>query len=270
MLIHGTNLFDLDIQATDGEIGTVHDLYFDDKSWEIRYLIIDTGNWLSGRRVLIAPEAIGTPNWEKGVVPVNLSKEAVKNSPAAMTAKPISRQYEVELHQHYNWTPYWTAPTIGATYANVSTMKPQTPATVTRMPLGNQPDPVTDSVAERVAEREETAVAKNHNHLRSMREVVGYHIKAMDGLIGHVETFLLDSNGWRVQYLVVDTRNWLPGRKIPISLNWVSDVNWVEQVVSVKLHKETIEESPEVDLDGMMSDQSQSALEEFFSKLSLN
>jgi uncharacterized protein YrrD len=67
--------------ATDGEIGKVRDFYFDDHSWTIRYLVVETGGWLSGRKVLISPEAVLKENRDKHVFPVNLTMEQIKNSP---------------------------------------------------------------------------------------------------------------------------------------------------------------------------------------------
>ena len=85
------------IRATDGVIGEVDDLYFDDEDWAIRYLVVDTGNWLSGRKVLISPLAIGHPDWLGQLLPVSLTKAQVEGSPDIDTRKPVSRQQEAAL-----------------------------------------------------------------------------------------------------------------------------------------------------------------------------
>ena len=69
------------IGAVDGVIGHVKDLYLDDKDWVVRYLVVDTGGWLSDKKVLISPMAIGKPNWAQEVLPVSITKEQVRNSP---------------------------------------------------------------------------------------------------------------------------------------------------------------------------------------------
>ena len=84
------------IRATDGVIGTVVDFYFDDQDWGIRYLVVDTGNWLSGRKVLISPLALGLPDWMIRELPVSLTKSQVKRSPDIDTKKPVSRQHEAD------------------------------------------------------------------------------------------------------------------------------------------------------------------------------
>lgn len=93
--------------ATDGEIGKVKEFYFDDESWVVRYLIVDTGNWLSGRVVLISTQAIVNADWENKVFSVNLTKEQIKNSPDINTELPVSRQEEIKLQKYYPWVQYW-------------------------------------------------------------------------------------------------------------------------------------------------------------------
>src|SRR3954464_11269821 len=91
------------IRATDGDIGTVHDFYFDDEHWGIRYLVVDTGTWLSGRKVLISPMAIGSPDWIIQQLPVSLTKAQVTRSPDIDTRKPVSRQHEAEYSRYYGY-----------------------------------------------------------------------------------------------------------------------------------------------------------------------
>jgi sporulation protein YlmC with PRC-barrel domain len=95
------SLIGYSIEATDGKIGTVKDFYFDDETWTIRYLVVETGNWLSGRKVLISPVALIKKNWSNGLIPVNLTKEQIQNSPDIDTDKPVSRQQEAMLNQHH-------------------------------------------------------------------------------------------------------------------------------------------------------------------------
>jgi hypothetical protein len=92
--------------ATDGEIGKVKEFYFGDRTWTIRYLIVETGSWLSSRKVLISPEALLTPDCAAQVFPVNLTMEQVKNSPNIDTDMFVSRQQEVELNKFYPRTGF--------------------------------------------------------------------------------------------------------------------------------------------------------------------
>jgi hypothetical protein len=87
----------------------------------------------------------------------------------------------------------------------------------------------------------------NDPHLRSSREVTGYHIQATDGDIGHVEDLLVDDQSWKIRYMIVDTTNWWPGKKVLVAPDWISEVNWAESKVHVQLGREKIRTSPEYD-----------------------
>jgi hypothetical protein len=214
------------IRAIDGDIGQVHEFYFDDLSWIVRYLVVDTGNWLPGRKVLLWPGVLGQPDWETQVLPVDLTKEQVEYSPDIGTDEPVSRQMETDLHTHYGWTPYWRGglpqPGLGTAAA-------------------------AEMIAHAAQDRDEQEDQESDPHLRSTREVIGYHIQAQDGEIGHVEDLIVDDETWLIHHLVVDTRNWLPGRKVLVTPAWADEVNWVERKVHVDLSRDTIENSPEFD-----------------------
>ena len=206
------------IRTTDGDIGEVHEVYFDDQTWIIRYLVVETGTWLVRHRVLLSPVALDQPDWEAQVLPVRVTRKQVAKSPHIDTDKPVSRQMEEELHTYYGWTPYWRTglPTFG-----VGAL----------------------ALAQLIAGTEEGQATEEQSedpHLRSSREVIGYHIQAADGEIGHVEGFIADDETWIIRYMVVDTRDWLPGKKVLVAPLWIEEVNWAEQKVHVNLLRETI------------------------------
>ncbi len=212
------------IEATDGDIGSVQDFYFHDDTWTIRYLVVDTGKWLPGRLVLLSPVAItaGEPDWSNHRFPVALTKKQIEESPSAGTDRPVSRQYETELHKYYGWPVYWgAAPLPGHT------------------PIGR----AREGAAGRPREGEE--IKEADPDLRSLQEVNGYHIQATDEEAGHVEDFIADTDAWVIRYMVVDTRNWLPGRKVLVSPEWLDGVSWHERLVKVNLAREEIKKSPE-------------------------
>jgi hypothetical protein len=95
------------IQGTDDAIGRVADFIVDDETWEVRYLVIDTGNWWLGNKVLVAPRWAGRVSWEEKKVFVDLSREAIKNSPAWDATAPINREYEAHLYDYYGRPAYW-------------------------------------------------------------------------------------------------------------------------------------------------------------------
>ncbi|HEV7368218.1 PRC-barrel domain-containing protein [Arenibaculum sp.] len=212
------------IRATDDVLGGVRDLYFDDTSWTVRYLVVDTGTWLPGRSVLIPTSALGKPDAARQHFPVDLTRRQVKDSPDVDVDRPVSRQVEADVYGYYGWAPYWGA---GAGVA------PGMPGYMAVPPPQTAPP---------VRHREE-----GDPHLRSGREVTGYYIGASDGDVGHVDDLLVEDDGWRLRYLLVDTVNWLPGRKVLVASDWIRSVSWSEQKIHVGLTREQVKNSPEYD-----------------------
>ena len=227
------------IGATDGTIGHVEDFYFDDKSWAVRYLVVDAGAWLTSRKVLVSPISIGEPNWDKKTLPVALSKEQVKNSPDIDTAKPVSRQHEIELSGYYGYPFYWGGDGLwgGGAYPNM--LLPG--AEGFGSPAAGRME------ADNAYARERQAHENDDPHLRSCNEVTGYHIHATDGDIGHVQGMLIDDKSWALRYLIVDTSNWWVGHKVLISPQWIKDVSWSDSSVSVNVARQAVKDSPPYD-----------------------
>jgi hypothetical protein len=209
--------------ATDGQIGKVKDMLFDDRLWMVRYLVVDTGSWLSGRKVIVSLAQIGEPEWERRVIPVGLTMNQVEDSPPLDADAPVSRKYERLWLERFRQPAY-------------------------PMPIGPMGTPiVADTGVMDAADRKEAkAMAEEKDEstpLRSIDEVSGYDIRATDGEMGHVEEFIADEE-WMLRYLVVDTRKWLPGRKFLVSHEWLRSVSWPKQEVVVGLSRRLIEESP--------------------------
>ncbi len=237
------------IGGTDGEMGKVKEFYFDDKTWTIRYLVVETGSWLFGREVLISPEAVHTPDWEGKVFPVNLTKDQIKNSPDIDTEKSVSRQHEIELHGYYSWTGYWGGG-IWAGGMGTSGMM-----TSPAMPLET-------AIHESVGGDEAT-----NPHLRSTDRVTGYNIKATDGEIGDVEDFIIDDNTWKIDFMLVDTGNWFPGKKVLISPRWIKEVNWEDSTVIVNATEEQVKNSPEYQPSQQLSESYESNLHSYYGRV---
>ena len=225
------------IGATDGHIGHVKDFYFDDTAWAVRYLVVETGAWLSSRKVLISPIAIGEPNWKDKTLPVALTKEQVKNSPDIDTEKPVSRQHEMDYAGYYGYPYYWGGNGLwgGGPYPN--------------MMLPGYEGFGSPAAAQMESENAfaRSQVARNNDgdpHLRSSSEVDGYHIHATDGDVGHVESMLVDDKSWAVRYLIVDTSNWWVGHKVLISPQWITEVSWTDSKVSVNVTRDAVKNSP--------------------------
>lgn len=212
------------IRATDGDLGKVVEFYFDDLAWTIRYMIVETGTWLSGRKVLVSPVALGVPDWGSRTFPVNLTCEQVRNSPAIDTENPVYRQHEIELHEYYQWPTYWEGAYQGI--------------------LGITPYPLFENQI-----MQEPSVGKQDDdpHLRSTRQITGYRIHATDGEIGHVADFIIDEDNWVITYIVVDAGTWLFEKKVLIQVKFVKFINWVDTGVYLSCSREAIKDSPEFD-----------------------
>ena len=236
MLRNAKKLEGHSLRATDGDIGHVKDLFFDDRTWTVRYLVADTGTWLSSRKVLISPTALGGADWEQRVLLVSLTQEQVRRSPPLDPSQPVTREHENQLTHYYNWPAYWD----GSGAPGKDFAMPMVPGDVeaSRHEGGRLP-------ARRVSAG--TASAPPDYPVRSVRGVTGYEIEANDGIIGHVDDFLIDDRTWAIRYLVVDTRNWLPGKKVLVAPQWIREVGWENSRVSVDLMQAAIKRSPAYD-----------------------
>ncbi len=208
------------LDSLDGEIGKVREFYFDDQYWAIRYLVADTGNWLTGRQVLISPYALLTVNEEEHHIGINLTRKQIEDSPSLDSDKPVSQQFEENYYGYYGWPMYYSGPYMWGSYPYI----------------------VRDPEKWREARQSEKAWDP---HLRSTNGVSGHHIQAADGEIGHVEDFVIDDETWAIRYLLIDTLNWWPGKKVLLSPQWIERISWDEQKVFVNLPRETIRQSPE-------------------------
>jgi hypothetical protein len=220
-------LFGYTIQASDGEIGKVHDFYFDDEVWIIRYLVVDTAKLLAGRKVLLIPSALGEPDWSTRTFPVKLSKEQIIKSPDYDLNKPVSRQHEFDLHKHFRWAPYWIPFTIPR---GTGVIPPEIPEAANK---------------KEDADTKSDAKTQGDSHLRSAREIFGYSIQAIDGEIGMVKDLINEDIVNKIRYAVVDTGKWLPGKPVLISPLWIEKISWDEKKVYIDLLKEAIKNSPE-------------------------
>jgi len=240
MLRDVKNMIGFSIAATDGGVGHATDFHFDDEAWVIRYVVVETGTWLSGRKVLISPMAISAPNWSLEAFPAQLTREQARNSPDIDTDQPVSRQHELEYSGFYGYPYYWGGRGLwGAQYY------PGAMLTSTAYSASGA-----DYLAGQVErERQAREAHRDHDdpHLRSCQAVTGYHISATDGEIGHLESMLVDEESWAIRYLIVNTSNWWLGHLVPAAPSWIRDVSWGERRITVDLTRKAIQESPPYD-----------------------
>ncbi|EEF59920.1 PRC-barrel domain-containing protein [Pedosphaera parvula] len=225
MLHSVKNLHGYKLEALDGEIGHVTGFYFDDKDWVVRYLVADTGSWMSGHKVLISPYAIGNIYPAGKLLEVNLTRERIENSPSIDTELPVARQHERDYFRYYNWPIYWGGPGL----------------------WGLNPAPIIPPMWQAQHPDEEEQVSEANSHLRSTQEVTGYQLQALDGEIGHVEDFLIDEVNWAIRHLIVTTGHSWSGKNVLIPPQAIDKVSWAESKVFVHLTLSEIQHEPEFD-----------------------
>ncbi len=208
MLLAASSIWGTDLQNPQEHLGTLHDLMFRDRSWGVRYLVIDTGGWLRGRRVILAPSIVEQREWPARRLWTTLTQRQVEQSPPLEADMPVSRQKQKALSEYYGWGHGWAAP---------SSLEDE-----------EEGDP----------------------HLRSAREVIGYHVQASDGGIGQIKDLIVDEEAvepepWRFRYLVVDTGTWLPGRQVLLAPDWADEIRHIDQTVFLGLPRERVGQSPE-------------------------
>ncbi len=247
MLYEANHLRGYDLTGIDGAIGKVREFYFDDRFWTVRYLASDSGDWLEGRQVLLSPRALVCVDPAVRCIRMDLARKQIEDSPHLSDEMPIDRQFEDDYHGYYGWEKYWSGPYMWG--------------------VGDYPSAAA-SPYHAFEFTEQKSELENRtpwgSSLHGTHDVSGHRIQALDGEIGHVVDFLLDEETWAIRYLVVDTRNLWPGKRILIAPRWIDRVSWSETKVFVDLPRETIRNAPEY-TDGCPVDRTyEAALHDYY------
>lgn len=236
MYIRVSELKNLTIRAVDGDIGRCRDFLFDDEHWTVRYLELNTSRWLLGKRVLVSPAVAGVPDLEGKRLPVDITKAAIEGAPGLEQDQPVSRQYEAEFARHYGQMYYWWG--VGLWGAG--------PYPGDILVHGDVPSPTPPREDEPEAEEVVNSIEED-NHLRSAQEVIGYTTHAIDGTLGDVDDFIVDTRTWTICFAVLDTGNWLPGRKVMLPVAWVSGISWGDRAFNIDVTRAALESAPSME-----------------------
>jgi hypothetical protein len=214
------------VAARDGDLGRVVDFLIDDENWMVRHLIVETGGFLAGRRVLISPISFREADWSNRCFHVDLTMEQVKDSPSVDTALPVSRQHERDNYRYYGYSSYWGDSALWS--------------------MGDSAESMVDGRWDPVARSDGPAkiVKADDIHLRSAQEVRGYHVDGHGEDVGHVDDFIVDDLSWGVRYLAIATSAWWFGKKVLIAPHWATRIDWAEGKVFVNQSREAIKASP--------------------------
>jgi hypothetical protein len=222
-----------DVAATDGSIGTLHDVLMDDETWTVRYVAVDTGMWL-GRVVLVSPISIERPDWQGRTFPLRLTRAEIEQSPDLLSRPRFTRDEEREFSAYYGYPFYWSGPSLWG-WAERPGALTSAPPSGYMPPVANEADPA--------------GVDALTTSIYSGKDVRGYHIHALDGEIGHVDDFIIDEDTWSIRYLQLDTSNWIGGKTVLLGTRWVQRMDPADGKIHVEVVKERIENSPEFDPD---------------------
>jgi hypothetical protein len=219
-MLHSTRaLRKYEVHATDGKLGVAVDAYFDNDNRQLQYLVVETGRWLPGKKLLIGQRFLGLPDRDKRQWPINMTREEAERRQAAVEELPTSWELEELLKARYGGLDNRGGAPLGAMHGSAS-----------RQAIDRAVESRVDQV-----------------DLRSLAEVVGYHIEALDGPLGVAEDFLIDDEDWGIRYMVVDTKSWKPGREVLVPPEWVETVSWGERKIHVKISRQKVKTSQRVD-----------------------
>ena len=228
MLINTESLTGLSVHAVDGNLGKIDDFLFDDRSWAIRYITVSLHGLLLPKKVLLSPSSLTQISHD--AISFKMTRSQIENSPPTDTSPTVSREHEKALHDYYGWPYYWSYPIF---YSSMAV--PLYPGP----PWGVPPGPV-------LSDTEKTE-SLGENHLRSSNQLRGYHLQTANGQLGHIDDFIVDETIWAYRYVVIDTRNWLPGKEVLLSPQWINAISWEETKLFTDLTLEKIKNAPPYD-----------------------
>lgn len=224
-----------ELVASDGIVGSLHDVFLDDETWTVRYFAVDTGLWL-GRLVLVSPISIESPDWQGRRIPLRVTRDEIERSPDLLSRARFTREEEREFAAYYGYPQYWGGVTLWG-WAD------RPGALASAPPPGYVPPAALDPGA---ANADADALTTS---IFSGRDIRGYHIHALDGEIGHIDDFIIDEDNWSVRYLQIDTSNWIGGKTVLLSTRWVQRIDPADGKLHVEVTKERIENGPQFDPD---------------------
>lgn len=228
------------IQTKNGEIGKVSDFYFDEDHFFVRYLVVDTKPFLIRNLVLVSPISFQDFNLDKHTIEVNCTKKELEDSPSIGFAETVSRQFEQAYHSYFSWPYYWQYSAspwalgpYGVTWENYDRV---------------QKDPKEEIRRKKLEEEAES------NSLRSAKEVTTYAIKGVDGTFGHIQGFILNTKTLGIEFVILDTINYLPSKLVLIRPSWVENISWHTRSVSIPFTKEEIKSAPRYSYEDLNHD----------------
>ncbi len=207
------------VHCTDGELGVLEAFHFDDRTWSIRYLVININSLLNPKRVLLLPTAAYELSWSDHSIKVNLNKKQVMNATPYSADLPVSVQHELLDRKNFH-TLYLSDPWSGSV-----------------LPMWF---PNTDKAGELVE-------VIGDEDLRCTSMTIGYKVMASDKQAGKVVDMILDDHEWKIKYLVVDTNGFLPLGDVLLSVKHVDGFVTDDEIISIDISSDELKHCPKYD-----------------------
>ncbi len=203
MLRSANSLLGFKLHESDALVGTVHDLYFDDKRWDVRHLVADVGGFWRGRKALVAGSLLGSVDPVAKMLLIHQTGEELQNAPESQAHKPVYQQFQEQAREYYQWVAHWT-------------------------PFSGAPEPKWEFVF------------TGDSHLRSVRHLTGYTLKAQNEVVGQLTDFLVDDDGWRILQFVVATKSDLGRKDVVLTVDLIQSFLWEDRVITLGCDRATI------------------------------
>ena len=221
MLLSIKHLKGFRIEGADGDVGHVDSFLFEDDSWNVRYLVVDTGPFVFGKKVLLSPYCI--TDLDKSGLVVNLKVDDIRHSPLIDTDQPVSRHMEKQLHQFYRWPYYWdVTPTADPTF-------------------------LSPGYSDENGEHTEDSGQETNPHLRSSAEVIGYRVLAWNRHIGSVNDMIVNTEEWHVPFTVIETTYMTKHKKVLFVNHQVKKILWDNKLFMIDISREDFDLLPKFD-----------------------
>jgi sporulation protein YlmC with PRC-barrel domain len=240
MLRSLNDIQDYAMHATDGDIGHLRDVTFDERTWVVRYLVVDAGTWLANRQVLISPIGIAPINWREQSIPVSITRQQVERSPAFDSLQPLTREHEIEYLGHYRFPFYWGGTNIWGSETYPRDLKVPSvgldipPFNLLREEQGDFP-------------ARESGVMHQDPALHSAIGLKGCRVVASDGDVGHVTDLVFDEDTWAIRYLVVETTDWWQAHQLLIAPQSIDKIDWGDITINLSMVRHEVKAFPHHD-----------------------
>lgn len=230
------------VSTSDEDAYRLVDVLFDETSWKVRHFIVRTSSWLVNHQVLLTPNLIAGFRDDDQTLLLSATSKEVQDSPGVDTVMPISKESELLIAKYWQWAlPEEDAPLLSD--------------------VGHS---IKKEANESIRASSENAVT-TQVQVRSAEEVTGYHIHAPDGHLGHVEGFIFDDSNWSIQFLIVDTRNWLPAKKVLLPVKGIGEIQWASTSITVTPTREKIKSAPAYDDELSLTTEDEKSIRQHFS-----